>query len=269
MIIDVALCHDCNICYMGCKDEHVGNDWTPYTGPQPRLGHRWINIECRERGSKGRIDVACLPLPCQHCEDAPCIKASDGAVIRREDGIVMIDMEKAKGCKDLAESCPYGAIFYNDDLDMPQKCTFCAHLLDSGELAVPRCVHNCPTGALTFITAEPEEIKAMAEAEGLEAYHPELGTNPHVLYKNLYRFTKNFITAGVLVDGDCFEGASVVLENAETGAVCTGTTNFFGEFKLDGLDDGTYMLKIDANGRKFNTEVTVQGKSVNLGNIFL
>ena len=40
------------------------------------------------------------------------------------------------------------------------------------------------------------------------AYQSELGTKPSTLYKNLYRFTKNFVTAGVLVDGDCFEGAT-------------------------------------------------------------
>ena len=43
------------------------------------------------------IDVAYLPIPCMHCDNAPCIKAgSDGAITKREDGIVIIDPEKAK-----------------------------------------------------------------------------------------------------------------------------------------------------------------------------
>ena len=34
MIIDVAKCHDCNNCFLACKDEHVENDWPPYSaGP--------------------------------------------------------------------------------------------------------------------------------------------------------------------------------------------------------------------------------------------
>ena len=33
MIIDVARCHDCNNCFMACKDEHVGNDFPPYSAP--------------------------------------------------------------------------------------------------------------------------------------------------------------------------------------------------------------------------------------------
>ena len=40
MVIDVRWCHDCNNCFMSCKDEHVGNDWPGYTAAQPRHGHR-------------------------------------------------------------------------------------------------------------------------------------------------------------------------------------------------------------------------------------
>ena len=96
MVIDVALCHDCNNCFMADKDEHVGNDWPGYTASQPRHGHRWMNILRRERGQYSRNDVAYLPMPCQHCTNAPCVTA-DGAVYQREDGIVMIDPVKAKG----------------------------------------------------------------------------------------------------------------------------------------------------------------------------
>ena len=77
--------------------------------------------------------TAYLPQPCQHCEDAACIKAAkNGAVYRRDDGIVIIDSEKAKGQKDLVDSCPYGSIYWNDELATAQKCTMCAHLLDDG-----------------------------------------------------------------------------------------------------------------------------------------
>ena len=49
-VIDVALCHDCNNCFMADKDEFVGNDWPGYTAAQPRHGHRWVDILRRERG---------------------------------------------------------------------------------------------------------------------------------------------------------------------------------------------------------------------------
>lgn len=267
LIIDVALCHDCNNCFIGCKDEHVDNDWAPYTAAQPRHGHRWMNIMRRERGRYARNDVAYLPMPCQHCENAPCIAAGNGAVTRREDGIVMIDMEKAKGNTELAASCPYGAIYYNEEAAMPQKCTMCAHLLDNHfevwAPGMPRCAHQCPTGALQYVEAEPAEIEAQIASGELAAYKAELGTKPHVLYKHLYKYTKNFVSAGVLVNGDCFEGATVTLGDE------VQTTNFFGEFKFDNLDDGKYTFTIEGAGKKYEGEFEIAGKSLNLGFIEL
>lgn len=288
-VIDVAKCHDCNNCFMADKDEFVGNDWPGYTYAQPRHGHRWVDILRRERGQYARNDVAYLPVPCQQCENAPCIEASDGAFYKRDDGIVLIDLEKAKGMsKDVMASCPYGAIWWNDELAIPQKCIFCAHLIDD-ETWTPcttRCTHACPTEAMKTFLVEPEEMRKIIAAEGLQEYLPEHGTKPHTLYKNLHRFTKNFITAGVLVDGDCFEGATVTLHSKEGGIVCglsgagvanchdtstlaTRTTNFFGEFKFDGLQYGEYKLEVDAGGRKCAATVFINNESQNLGFIEL
>jgi Fe-S-cluster-containing dehydrogenase component len=266
MAIDVAICHDCNDCFMACKDEHVGNDWPGYTAFQPRHGHRWMNILRRERGEYARNDAAYLPMPCQHCEDAPCEKASEGAITHRADGIVMIDMEKAKGKKALVDSCPYGAIYWNEDAHVPQKCTFCAHLLDdpTWKPGTTRCAHNCPNVVIKVYNVEPAEMQKIIEVEGLTAYRPELGTRPRVLYKNLYRFTKNFIAAGVLVDRDCFEGATVVLKD-KAGVVATQKTNFFGDFKFDGLENGEYTVEVDAAGKKYSTTAAVKDESLNLG----
>lgn len=258
LVIDVRWCHDCNNCFMSCKDEFVDNEWPGYTNAQPRHGHRWMNIERRERGRYSRNDYVYLPMPCQHCENAPCIEAGKGAVTRREDGIVMIDMEKAKGNKELLKACPYGAIYYNEEADVPQKCTMCAHLLDDPDWVpgIPRCAHSCPTKAIKAYHLEPEEMEAMVKEEGLEVYKPELGTKPHVYYKNLHRFTRNFVAAGVLVEGDCFEGA--VVELCKDGQVIeTQKTNFFGDFKFDGLEDGKYVIKIDADGRKKELEAQI------------
>ena len=104
----------------------------------------------------------------------------------------------------------------------------------------------------------------MIKTEGLEVYRPELGTNPHVFYKNLHRFTKNFVAAGVLVDGDCYEDATATLKNAEGEVVEIQKTNFFGDFKFDGLDDGKYVLTIDAAGKTKDIDVEIAGKSLNL-----
>ena len=112
LFVDVARCHNCRNCFIACKDEHVDNDYPGYAAPQPRHGHAWIDIRTRERGAAPMVDVAHVPVMCNHCEDAPCMKAAPDAVSRRPDGIVIIDPVKAKGRRDLVDACPYGAIHW-------------------------------------------------------------------------------------------------------------------------------------------------------------
>ena len=78
-----------------------------YAAPQPGQGPSWIAIQAKERGQYPFIDVAYLPTPCMHCDNAPCIKAAeDGAVFKRPDGIVLIDPVKAKGQKESHQRLP-------------------------------------------------------------------------------------------------------------------------------------------------------------------
>lgn len=247
---------------MACKDEHVGNKWLPYTDEQPRHGHRWMNIQSIERGQCPRIDVAYLPKLCQHCEKCPLVDA--GLATKREDGIVLIDGDKAKGNTKAETLCPYGVVYYNAEADVPQKCTMCAHILDGcQEPCMPRCVHSCPTEAMKYYEMEQEEMEKMAAEEGLEVYKPEYGTNPHVYYKNLYRFTMLFIAGGVVKDDECAEGIQVTLKG--DGVEQTAVTDYFGDFKFDALMPGTYTLKINGS-----TVKTVELKeSQNIGNIFI
>ena len=265
LVIDVAKCWDCNNCFICCSDEHENNDWPGYTQAQPRHGHRWINIQRTERGQYPLIDVAYRPTPCMHCQDAPCVKASTGAITCRPDGIVLIDPEKAKGREDLVRSCPYGAIFWNEELAVPQKCTMCAHLLDDG-WQQPRCAQSCFTGALKAEHLEQDEMERLVQAEGLEQLHPEWGTRPNVYYKNLYRFNKCFIGASAAVKQgdvvDCAKGAKATL--------------FRGQDKLAEIQNilhetvtGAYAVELELDGRKSSRVPVELGKSVNLGTLFV
>jgi Fe-S-cluster-containing dehydrogenase component len=271
LIIDVAQCHDCNNCFLSCKDEFCENDFLPYSVAQPRHGHRWIDILRKERGQYPLVDVAYLPVPCMHCDDAPCL-TEDGAVYKREDGIVLIDPEKAKGRKDLLDLCPYGTIWWNHEAEVAQKCTFCAHLLDDG-WAEPRCVQACPTGAMRFIFVDDAEMQGRVEAEKLEVFHPEYQAVPRVYYKNLYRYARCFIGGSVaLKDVDeCAEAAHVSLRDGSGKLVGTDTTNNYGDFKIDDLeeDSGEYGLEVEYPGYQMQ-ELKVDLKdSVNVGTIFL
>jgi len=260
MVVDISLCHDCNNCFIACKDEHVQNEWLPYTDAQPRHGHRWMNIERKERGQYPRIDCAFLAMPCQHCKDAPCVKEHSDCVSKREDGVVLIDPKKAAGKKAVVESCPYGTIYWNEEKNVPQKCTMCAHLLDDKGWVVPRCVHSCPTGAMEFHTVEQAEMDKIIAAEKLEQYRPELKTNPNVYYKNLHRYTKCFIAGGILKGGDCAEGVKVTLKG---DATAEQTTNYFGDFKFDALLPGKYTISV---GGKDVQTVEIK-ESLNMGSI--
>ena len=272
MIIDVAKCHDCNNCFLSCKDEYIGNDFLPYSVAQPWHGQRWMNIMRKERGQYPLVDVAYLPTPCMHCDDAPCIRAAkDGAVYKRDDGVVIIDPEKAKGQNDLVDSCPYGAIWWNSDKAVPQKCTFCVHLLEDG-WDKPRCVQACPTGAIEVIYVEDAEMKKIQKAENLEVLKPALKTKPRVYYKNLYRYEKCFIAGNVaLQDTDeCADGAKVTLHKGAK-ALETVETNNYGDFKIDRLEEnsGEYSLEIKYPGYKTQKVKVDLKTSISIGTVYL
>jgi Fe-S-cluster-containing dehydrogenase component len=272
LIIDIAKCHDCNNCFLSCKDEFVDNDWLPYSVAQPQRDHRWMDIMRKERGQFPLIDVVYRPTPCMHCDDADCVKAAEGdAIYQREDGIVIIDPVKAKGQKAVVDSCPYGVIWWNEELDMPQKCTFCAHLLDEG-WKEPRCVQACPTGAMEFLQVEDAEMQQRVETQKLEVLHPEYGLEPRVYYKNLYRYNKCFIAGSVaLKDADeCAEGAKVTLKNGSGSTVGTAEANNYGDFKIDNLEEGSsYSLEVEYSGyQKQELQVDLE-TSTSVGTIFL
>ncbi len=277
LIIDVEKCENCNNCFLADKDEYCGNSFPGYTDEQPRHGHKWIDIKKRERGSGSLIDVAFMPTMCNSCKDAPCIKAAkNGEIYRREDGIVMIDPIKAKGEKRLVKSCSYGHIWWNEELDVPQKWFFDAHLLDNGWKA-PRCVQSCATGALSSVKISDAAMEAKAVELKLETLKPEkaptLETRPRVWYKNLYRYSKEHVAGSVvaLIDNvlDCVEGAEVTLYKDDE-LVAKLVTDFFGDFKFDGLanNSGEYSITVALSNLSCTTKFELE-ESVNLGMITL
>lgn len=270
-VIDVEKCEDCRNCFLSCKDEFTGNDWPGYSAPMPERGQSWITTEGKERGRYPFIDVAYLPSPCMHCDDAPCIGAAgDGSCYKRPDGIVIVDPVKARGRKSLTEACPYGAIRWNDALKVPQKCTFCAHLLDAG-WQQPRCVQACPTGALAAVRCEREEIERLILREGLQTYRPEFGTRPRVLYKNLHRFTRCFIGGSVAMRVDdreeCVAGARAMLFDSSGSLVDECLTDEYGEFKFDNRPEnsGRYTVQIVRGADEPKALVVDLVKSMNVG----
>ncbi len=274
LIVDIATCEDCNNCFLACKDEHVGNDWPGYSVSQPLHGQRWVDIMRKERGQYPLIDVAYRPTPCMHCDSAPCIRAArNGAIYKRDDGVVIIDPETSRGQKAVMDACPYDAIWWNEQRNIPQKCTFCAHLLDAG-WNEPRCVQACPTGSLRAVCIEDFEMQHTIASEELEVLLPQGNTQPRVYYKNYYRYDRCFIGGSVAVEtngiADCTPGARVCLIK-DKRVVSETVSDAFGDFKFDNLEEnsGVYTLEIacpDYATRKVEVDLKT---SVSVGDIFL
>jgi Fe-S-cluster-containing dehydrogenase component len=274
MIIDVAECTNCNLCTLAAMDEYVDNDWPGYAAPMPKHGHKWINILQKERGQAPMVDVAFVPTMCNHCDEAPCIKAAkDDAIRKREDGIVIIDPIKARGQKQVVDACPYGHIWWNEELSVPQAWPFDAHLLDQG-WSQTRGQQSCPTGAMRAIKIDDDEMQQMVREQKLEVMKPELNARPRVYYRNLWRYSKCFIggtlSAKTGEGVDCVEGAKVRLMK-DNRVVAETTSDNYGDFRFDRLDEnsGRYVVEVLADGGTKKVIETKLGASVNIGEIRL
>jgi Fe-S-cluster-containing dehydrogenase component len=248
MVIDIAKCNACYSCFIACKDEYWDNDYPPYSAGQPRHGQFWMDLVKKERGAYPWVKVAYIPVLCMQCYDAPCVKAAkNGSVYQRPDGIVIIDPKKAVGQRQIVDACPYHVIFWNEEKQLPQKCTFCVQRLEEGK--IPKCVQVCPSGALIFgDLADPRsDVCKIVASRKVETLDPERKTKPRVHYLGV---PKLFIAGSVVyrdVD-ECAEGVSVTLTDQSSGKSIETSTNNFGDFEFDGLGVGTYSVKFKCQG---------------------
>ena len=270
LIVDVERCDNCRVCFLAVKDEYIGNDFPGCSAAQPAQGHNWLDIRRKERGAYPLVEARFLPVMCNHCDDAPCMKAARGdAVRKRPDGIVIIDPGKSKGQKQIVDACPYGAICWNDDQQIPQAWPFDAHLLDTGWTRT-RAEQACPAHAYRTIKVEDEEMQRIRAEQGLEVLRPELGTRPRIYYKNLYLVTKCFVGGTVVKQAngveECAAGVEVLLKQAGR-EVGRATTDTFGEFKIDRLEPNSrgYQLEAAASSGRCSIEFDLGEDSRYLG----
>lgn len=256
IVFDANLCNGCYGCQMACKDEHCGNDWSPIAAEQPMTGQFWCRVDQETHGKVPEVKVQYTPRFCD--ADEELLRKAPECAYKREDGIVILDPEKAKGRKDLADE--FEGVYWNEKLEIPQKCTMCAHLLDDG-WKVPRCVDVCATGALRF--GDKEDFGD--ELDNAFQFDPE----SHYYYLNM---PKRWVY-GVLVDREANEvviGAEVKLVDAEGAEVATIATDEFGEFRFKGLDEKPYSVKAHVDGYEdVALPADTTDEDVVLGDIFL
>ncbi|MCL1828844.1 MAG: carboxypeptidase regulatory-like domain-containing protein [Oscillospiraceae bacterium] len=261
IVIDVARCSGCYNCQLACKDEHVGNDWSPYAKPQPEIGQFWAKVHEYVCGTIPKVKIHYIAKMCNHCERPACKEScSENAIYVRDDGFVIIDTDKCNGCKKCLDACPYGEIWYNEELKLAQKCTGCAHLLDNG-YKLPRCIEACPTDAMVF--GEEDELKELIS--GAVALKPETGLRPRVYYRNI---------PGQFIAGTVYDPAE---KEVVIGARCRLNfggknwetfTDSYGDFWFKDLPVGKFDVFIEAKGfaEKYFYDVNTE-QSVNLGDI--
>jgi len=223
MVIDQERCIGCWTCAVGCKEinnEPLGFWWNRIltAAPGDLNGH----VDALTDPASGNIDVpsgtfpevemAYLPVACQHCDDAPCVKVCPvDATFQSDDGTILIDYERCIGCRYCVAACPYGVRVFNwgdakRDPDFTvgygrnyrsdgrlvftperptgvvEKCTMCVERIDVGEQ--PFCVDICPTGARVFgdLNDRTSEVSQLVRENGATQLLGELGTDPHVFY---------------------------------------------------------------------------------------
>ncbi len=253
--INSARCMACYACFMACKDEHCGWD-TAVSKAQPEMGQFWMNIREWERGdNERRIKTATVPTPCSHCDNPACMAAENGAVYKRPDGIVIIDPEKSKGQKQIVDACPIGAVYWNETLQIPQKCTMCAHLLDDPDYPgyEPRCVEACPNQALVFgDLADPDsEISKLIAANRVTQLEGLGNMGSSVVHLNI---PSAFLAGTVAYPEELEEvciGAKVKITCDETGETHEMETNWAGDYEFEDLPKGmTWTVDITFPGFK-------------------
>ncbi len=219
MVIDQSKCVGCWTCAVGCKainDEPLGYWWNRVLTTEPdssaQIAAPATPAVDVPHGTFPNLDLAFLPLACQHCNNAPCEKVCPvGATFRRDDGLILIDYERCIGCRYCVAACPYGVrifnwgpakrepdfvIGYGSDyrtdgrlvfepvrpVGVVEKCTLCVERIDAHEQ--PFCVDVCPVGARVFgdLDDPRSEVSVLVNQEGAEQLLAELGTDPNIFY---------------------------------------------------------------------------------------
>ncbi|WP_164662288.1 4Fe-4S dicluster domain-containing protein [Tropicibacter sp. Alg240-R139] len=255
-IFDIDKCTGCCNCVLATMDEHVNNPHEGYSTGIELHGEQILDITCVERGSYPVIDVNYVLRTCQHCVDAPCAQKAPDVIEVRSDGIVRIRPEKAKGRRDVVEACPFGAVAWNSELDMPQIWTMDVHLLEQG-WTESRASQACPTGALQTRRVDVAELEDMRRSGDYRSIDSDISINTNVLYRNSHSLEPLCLSGRVVhtvnAEQECLAGVSVSLVSGSDNTVLdVARTDDFGIFRFEGLveAEGSARLVIEVSEKR-------------------
>ena len=180
MVIDSSSCIDCKACMAACKVENNVSE-----------GHwrNWVKEQEPDFDDRGRLTGAGAahfqPGNCMHCNNATCVEACPtGATYKDpENGTVAVNEELCIGCGNCIPACPYGARYRHAEKKKVDKCDFCQHRLEKGDL--PACVVTCPTKARVFGDINDPESDVhhlLLKNSFTQVINPETDTKPNIFY---------------------------------------------------------------------------------------
>jgi Fe-S-cluster-containing dehydrogenase component len=206
-----------------------------------------MDVSEQTRGVFPNLHTRYFSQPCMQCELAPCMEAYPEAIYKRPDGILIID-PTVQTDEGIVDSCPYGRIYYNEELGIGQKCTFCAHRIDEGKN--PKCVDACPLKVIHFgdLDDPTSEVRRLIDETDAKPLNPEFGAAPKVFYSAV----PTPVVAGRLMDSrTCLdiEGATATIRSLTNGQVQATESDKAGNFAFENLSlGGIYSVTIEAPG---------------------
>lgn len=172
LVIDSRKCINCKACVVACKAEN-----------KVPVGNFRNRINEERKGEYPKLSINFEPEQCHHCADPSCVRVCPtGASWQRKDGIVLVNYDECIGCRYCMVACPYDARYFNEEVGVVDKCTFCSHRVDKGD--VPACVETCPSKVRVFGDLEDPtaRIHELLSTRRYRVKEPQTGNGPQLYY---------------------------------------------------------------------------------------